>query len=242
MRNGRGDLFQKETKYRRGELPGGFPDGKKKQEPYKIFSGVPKFKLSPPDLDRGGSLWEVLKKRRSVRRFRAEALAERDLSLLLWAAQGVTETRSGYALRTAPSAGALFPVETYLVIQDVEDFQQGVYHYDVRHHALDQLRAGDVREDIASAALDQDFLSSGNVVFVWTAFFERSKWKYRERAYRYVYLDAGHIAQNVALGATGLGLASCQIAAFYDDEVNAVVGADGVEESTIFMTVVGKPA
>ncbi len=111
-----------------------------------------------------------------------------------------------------------------------------------RNHALDQLRAGDVREEIASAALDQDFLSSGNVVFVWTAFFERSKWKYRERAYRYVYLDAGHIAQNVALGATSLGLASCQIAAFYDDEVNAVVGADGVEESAIFMTVVGKPA
>ncbi len=242
MRNAAGNFFQKETKYRRGELPGSFQDGKQKPEPYKTFSGVPKFKLSPPDLGRGGSLWEAVKKRRSVRRFRAEALAERDLSLLVWAAQGVTESRSGYDLRTAPSAGALYPVETYLVIQDVKGFQPGVYHYDVRNHALDQLRAGDVREEIASAALDQDFLSRGSVVFIWTALFERSKWKYRERAYRYVYLDAGHIAQNVALGATSLGLASCQIAAFYDDEVNAVVGADGVEESAIFMTVVGKSA
>jgi len=78
-------------------------------------------------------------------------------------------------------------------------------------------------------------------VFVWTAVFERSRWKYRQRAYRYVYLDAGHIAQNVALGAVALGLGSCQIAALYDDEVNGLLDVDGVDESAIYMTVVGKP-
>jgi SagB-type dehydrogenase family enzyme len=79
------------------------------------------------------------------------------------------------------------------------------------------------------------------VVFVWTALFARSKWKYRQRGYRYVYLDAGHIAQNVALAAVALGLGSCQIAAIYDDEVNALLGVDGVEESAIYLTVIGKP-
>jgi SagB-type dehydrogenase family enzyme len=80
-----------------------------------------------------------------------------------------------------------------------------------------------------------------NVVFIWTAIFQHSKWKYRQRAYRYCYLDAGHIVQNLALAAVALGLGSCQIAALYDDEVNALLGVDGKEESTIYMTVVGRP-
>lgn len=80
------------------------------------------------------------------------------------------------------------------------------------------------------------------VVFIWTAVFQRSKWKYGQRAYRYVYLDAGHVAENLALAATGLGLGSCPIAALYDDEVNGLIGADGVAESVIYMTAVGCPA
>jgi SagB-type dehydrogenase family enzyme len=78
-------------------------------------------------------------------------------------------------------------------------------------------------------------------IFVWTAIFARSKWKYRQRAYRYVYLDAGHIAQNLALSATSLGLGSCQVGAFYDDEVNKIVGVNGAEESAIYLSVIGYP-
>ena len=111
----------------------------------------------------------------------------------------------------------------------------------VRRHELDQLRMGDFRMQVAQAALDQEVAFRANVVFVWTAIFQRSRWKYRQRAYRYIYLDAGHIAQNVALGAVSLGLGSCQIAALYDDEANALLGVDGIEESTIYMTVVGRP-
>jgi SagB-type dehydrogenase family enzyme len=77
--------------------------------------------------------------------------------------------------------------------------------------------------------------------FVWTAIFERSKWKYKQRAYRYVYLDAGHIAQNLALAATSIGLGSCQIGAIFDDEVNAIIGVDGINESAIYLSVVGHP-
>jgi SagB-type dehydrogenase family enzyme len=146
-----------------------------------------------------------------------------------------------YALRSAPSAGALYPIETYLSIQMVEGVEPGIYHYDVRQHELDLLRPGDFRAAVAEAALDQDFLAEAAVVFAWTAVFARSKWKYKERAYRYVYLDAGHIAQNVALAAVALGLGSCQIAALYDDEVNAVLGVDGKEESIVYMTALGRP-
>ena len=101
-------------------------------------------------------------------------------------------------------------------------------------------KLGDFRAFVARAALDQDVVFSANVVFVWTAIFERSRWKYQQRAYRYVYMDAGHIAQNVALGAVALGLSSCQIGALYDDEANVILGVDGVSESTIYMTAVGK--
>ena len=133
-------------------------------------------------------------------------------------------------------------METYLVVNSVEGIEPGVYHYAVQDHALEQLRAGDFRQAITRAALDQGMAARANVVFVWTAVFPRSKWKYLQRAYRYVYLDAGHVAQNVALAAVALGLGSCQIAALYDDESNTLLGVDGMQESTIYMTVVGRPA
>ncbi len=94
---------------------------------------------------------------------------------------------------------------------------------------------------MARAALDQGMAAEANAVFAWTALFERSKWKYRQRAFRYVYLDAGHIAQNLALAAVSLGLGSCQIAALYDDEVNSLLGVDGTEESILYLSVVGHP-
>jgi SagB-type dehydrogenase family enzyme len=117
----------------------------------------------------------------------------------------------------------------------------GLYHYEVRSHSLELIREGDQRSRVARAALDQEMAHTANVVLVWTAVFARSKWKYDQRAYRYVYLDAGHIAQNVALAAQGMGLGSCQIAAFYDDEVNELLGVDGTAESAIYMTAVGRP-
>ena len=127
------------------------------------------------------------------------------------------------------------------MVHAVEGIESGVYHYSVEQHALEQLKTGNFRMDVARAALDQEIAYWANVVFVWTAIFERSKWKYRQRAYRYIYLDAGHIAQNVALGAVALGLGSCQVAALYDDEANALLDVDGSEESTIYITVVGRP-
>ncbi len=239
---GIGDRFQQETMYERGKLSGGRLDWASKPATYKRYPAAPKTPLSDPTTTSGTPLWDVIAQRRSVRRFRDEPLQEAELSQLLWASPGITMRSRGVEFRAAPSAGALYPVETYLAIHDVEDVAPGIYHYGVEDHELEQLKGGNFQRKVARAALDQSMAARANVVFIWTAVFERSKWKYKQRAYRYVYLDAGHIAQNVALAAVALGLGSCQIAAIYDDEANALLGVDGAEESTIYMTVVGRPA
>lgn len=238
---GVGDRFQERTKYERGKLRGRRLDWAKKPTTYKRYPEAPKIGLTAPSTEGGMLLWDVLQRRRSERRFQDVPLKESELSQLLWAAQGITREGRGVDFRTAPSAGALYPVETYVVVHNVEGIDAGVYHYDVEQHQLEQLRLGDFQTAIAAAALDQRIAARANVVFVWTAIFERSKWKYEERAYRYIYLDAGHIAQNVALAAEALDLGSCQIGALYDGEANELLGVDGVEESTIYMSVVGRP-
>ena len=234
-----GDRFQQETKYKRGHLPAWHLDWTSKPGTYKRYPTAPKVLLEPQEAEGGSTpLWEVLRRRRSVRHFTDETVTKSELSQLLWAAQGITNPESGF--RTAPSAGALYPVETYLVVNLVEHIDPGVYHYAVDRHELEQLRAGDFRSHVAQSALDQEMAYHASVVFVWTAIFARSKWKYKQRAYRYIYLDAGHIAQNVALAAVALNLGSCQVGALYDDEVNALLDIAGTDESVVYMTVVGK--
>ncbi|HSW36357.1 MAG TPA: SagB/ThcOx family dehydrogenase, partial [Candidatus Limnocylindrales bacterium] len=168
------------------------------------------------------------------------ALLASTLSLLLWAAQGITRATEFYQFRTAPSAGGLYPVETYCVINRVKNLKPGVYHYEAPSHTLTLLKTGNFGQQLAEAALGQTMLRQASVVFVWSAVVERAKWKYDQRAYRYIYLDAGHIAQNTALAAVSCKLGSCQIGAFFDDEVNKIIGIDGDAETTIYMTAIGE--
>jgi SagB-type dehydrogenase family enzyme len=242
MSEGIGDRFQKETKYTRPKLGGPLRTRPRPDAAAGRPAAENWIRLDPPSKEDSPPLWDVLARRRSVRTFKETPLPLSHLSRLLWAAQGITKRMYGHDLRTAPSAGALYPVETYLAVHNVEGLGPGIYHYDVQSHALELVSAGDFRADVAEAALGQTFTASANVVFIWTAVFGRSKVKYRERAYRYVYLDAGHIAQNLALAAVALDLGSCQIAALFDDEVNTLVGADGEQESVIYMTAVGWPS
>ncbi|NIM90483.1 MAG: SagB/ThcOx family dehydrogenase [Candidatus Aminicenantes bacterium] len=241
MKKGPGDIFQKETKYYRGKLSGGPLLWHAKPETYKDYPSSPSINLDPPEERGGRPLWEAIKERRSVRNFSGEPMEKTHLSQLLWASQGITAEYSGYELRTAPSAGALYPVETYLSVQNVEGIKPGLYHYGVLHHELRQLQLGNFGSPLAQAALDQEFMTKAGVVFIWTGIFERSKWKYNQRAYRYVYLDAGHIAQNVALAAVALGLGSCPIGALYDEEVNSILETEGEQESILYMTAIGRP-
>jgi len=199
-------------------------------------------KLPEGSVRQESSLWEAIARRRSVRRFSEKGITLGELSTLLWASQGITVRAGTHELRAAPSAGALYPIETYVLSNLVEGLRAGLYRYRVRERGLTRLREGELGAAAAEAALDQGMVSKAGAAFIWTAVFARCSEKYRERAYRYVYLDAGHIAAHVSLAAVGLGLGSCQIAAFYDDEVNDLVGADGVNESAVYMTVVGAPA
>ena len=236
-----GEAFQKETKYRRGHLAGRRLDWSTMPETYKRYAAAPRVELDPPDTQGGMPLWSALQHRRSVRGFSGEPVTKPELSQLLWAMQGITRITQNFAFRTAPSAGGLYPIETYVVVHEMQGLAPGIYHYAVETHALEQLQAGDFRAQSARAAMDQRMCATADVVFVWTAVFARSIWKYGQRAYRYIYLDAGHTAQNLALAAVSLGLGSCQIAALYDDEVNQLVGVDGESESVLYMSDCGPP-
>ena len=125
VKNRIGDAFQQETKYKRGLLPEGYPDFSSKPGIHKQYPSAPKLRLDPPKHEGEASLWEIIKRRRSVRDFKDEFITKSELSQLLWAAQGITDQEFGF--RTAPSAGALYPVETYLVVNFVEDIDPGIY-------------------------------------------------------------------------------------------------------------------
>jgi len=238
---GIGDRFQQETKYEQGRLGGDPIDWSSRPPLYKEYPGAREIRLPSPEAPVRFSFTEIVSRRRSVREYSPRPLRREDVSFLLWVSSGIQRVEAGHEFRTVPSAGALYPVDTYMIAQRVAGVERGVYHYGVRGHLLEEVTPGDVRGDLSRAALFQQFCSEAAAVFVWTAVFPRAKWKYRQRAYRYVYLDAGHIAQNLALAAVGLGLGSCQVAAFFDDEMNALLGVDGVEESVIYLSAVGHP-
>jgi SagB-type dehydrogenase family enzyme len=235
-----GEAFQEETKHRREAMEGRELDWNNKPPIYKDYPNAVVVKLPPPKAT-ASSLSEILHKRKSVRRFSERPLSLDELSFLLWSSTGIREIRGNHAFRTAPSAGALYPIETYLAINSVESLKPGLYHYRIKDHDLELLREVYIGEELAHAALEQEMCAQAPVVFIWTAMFARSCWKYGQRAYRYVYLDAGHIAAHLALGAESIGLGSCQIAATFDDEVNSLLGVDGKEESAIYLSVVGQP-
>jgi len=234
-----GDEFQKESKHKRGDF--GAPlDWSNKPEIYKTYPSKRQVKL-PQFQEQTLPFAEILRRRKSIRSYSSEPVKISDLSFLLWASTGIQRTQRGREFRTAPSAGALYPIETYLIINNVEGLDKGLYHYNIAAHALEELKIRDLGEEIAQAALDQEMCAEAAVVFVWSAIFFRSKWKYKQRAYRYVYLDAGHIVENLALSATGIGLGSCQIGSFFDDEINRIIEIDGAEESVIYLSAVGHP-
>lgn len=239
---GIGREFQEGTKYIRGKIPAGYYGTKGAPEPFKTYPDAPRVTLPPPAALGGISLWETLGKRRSSRDYTDNPLSAEGLSLLLWGASGASRSYGDHILRTAPSAGALYPIETYVDVRRVTGIAEGLYHYGVNGHTLCLLRAGDISGELSEAALGQAMVKNAGVVFLWTAVFGRSAAKYLQRAYRYVYLDAAHIAQNLLLAATALDLSACPIAALYDDEINEILGVDGDEESVLYMASVGKGA
>jgi len=236
-----GDDYQQLSKYSRETLKGKNLDWDSKPPLYKQYPpDLEHIELDKPDRQGGEPFYSLLQQRRSERSYNKAAVSGSKLSQVLWAAQGITLTTEYHQFRTAPSAGGLFPIETYCAINNVEGFKPGIYHYQVPYHSLILLKEGSYGLELARAALGQKMLRDSSFNLVWSAMIERSRWKYDQRAYRYIYLDAGHIAQNAALAAVSCGLGSCQVGAFFDEEVNQIIDLDGVNEFAIYLSSFGE--
>jgi SagB-type dehydrogenase family enzyme len=203
-------------------------------------------KLPSPVLKGTVSIEETLLNRRSVREFKKDALTIQQVSQLLWAAYGITKEmnspsflRGGF--KTAPSAGALYPLEIYLLAGNVKGLNPGIYKYLPEGHQLIRTYDKDVRKELTEAALNQDFITQAPISLVYSAVFERTTKKYGQRGReRYVYMDMGHSAENVCLQAVALGLGSCAVGAFDDKMVkNAIMLPN--EEEPLYILPVGFP-
>jgi SagB-type dehydrogenase family enzyme len=228
-----------ETRYQRralGERSRTYP----RAPLYKEYpQAASRLSLDPESGRRGADLWPCLAQRRSQRDYLNRPLTQAELAALLWATQGITNAAGGYHFRAAPSAGALYPVETYLAVHRVQGVPPGIWHFQVLDFALELVAPGDCRQSLVDAGLAQSFLGEAGAVFIWTGVLNRARWKYRERAVRYLFLDAGHICGNLMLAATALGLGVCPVGAFFDEEVERLVGVDEQEEVALYLAAVG---
>ena len=239
---GIGPRYHEASKYARTDMSG-LTTWARPVPPYKEYAEpLSAVELPAPSPSGGLPLWQAIALRRSVREFRPESLSLEQLAQLLWAIQGVTAEFGQHALRSCASAGALYPNETYLFVNRVEGCPSGIWHYQVRERRLAQLAEGNFGRDLAQACLGQEFCATAAAVFAWGAVADRCAWKYGDRAFRYIYMDAGHLGAHLQLACVALGLGSVNIGAFYDDEVNALLALDGHAETVVYLTAVGHPA
>lgn len=240
LRESLGHRYLQATKFAREEREGQLPPAIQRTEPCKTYPKAEAVELPRVWPQQGADLLSLLQHRRSVRKFAEEAISLEELALLLWGSQGVTGQAGSFLFRTAPSAGALYPIETYLAIQRVTGLVPGIYHFDVQGFRLERLAEMAPGQPLAEACLGQRFIAQAPVNFVWTAIFRRNMAKYGHRGLRYILLDAGHICANLLLTAGFLGLSGCPVAAFYDDELNGLLGVDGQEESVVYLASIGR--
>ena len=193
-------------------------------------------KLPEPELDGEISLEQSLLGRRSVRSYTKQPLTLAEVSQLVWAAQGITDD-AGH--RTAPSAGATYPLELYIVAGNVEELGAGIYHYLPEGHELVYISGGDIRSDLYEAVLSQSAVKDGAISIVITAIYERTTERYGERGIRYVHIEAGHATQNLCLQATALGLGVVTIGAFEDERVSEVLDLPE-NENPLYVIPVGR--
>lgn len=207
--------------------------------PFKEYPGMTKIKLSINKFPSTSNFFDILSKRRSKRRYKRTPLSLEEISLLCYSAQGVTGVIDSCLLRTAPSAGALYPIETYLVVNFSSEIRPGIYHLEVRDFSLALIKSGYIGEILSKLSLNQTFLSEASVVFIWSAVLARTISKYGSRGLRYIFMDVAHICQNVLLASEAMGLKACPVGAFLDEELNKLLQLEE-GESVVYMAAVGK--
>ncbi|MFZ5559512.1 MAG: SagB/ThcOx family dehydrogenase [Patescibacteria group bacterium] len=183
------------------------------------------------------SIEEALLNRRSIREYKDESLGPREISQILWSVQGITAPEGGG--RTAPSAGALYPLEIYLVVRKAENLEPGVYKYLPEGHKIKRILEGDVSNELARAGLGQMFIAQAPINLIISAIFSRVTRKYGERGNNYVYMEAGHSAQNVYLQVESLGLGTVTVGAFIDEEVRKILSL-AEEEVPLYIMPIGR--
>lgn len=194
--------------------------------------------IAVPHID----LRDAILHRESRRSYRREPITLAELSFLLWCSQGVKREVTGeYTFRTVPSAGARHAFETYVLVNNVEGVPPGLYRYLAIEHLLAQVSAEPgIADNIFHACLYQQFAKKNAVTIIWTAVPYRMTWRYSERGYRYLFLDAGHACQNLYLGAEAVGCGVCAIGAFDDEAMNQLLGLDGESQFVIYIATVGR--
>jgi SagB-type dehydrogenase family enzyme len=203
------------------------------------FISLPKpAEISVPDLE----LRCAIESRRSIREYARDPLTLHELSYLLWCTQGIVQRHEPYAtFRNVPSAGGRHAFETYLLINRVSDLEPGLYRYLAFSHRLMIVETrSDIADQLMEACLKQPIVRDSAVTFIWTCVIYRMAWRYSERAYRLVHLDAGHVCQNLYLAAEQLGCGVCAIGAFDDEQMAGLLGIDGSDEFVIYCATVGK--
>ncbi len=211
-------------------------------ELYKAYPGARIVALPEPSLEGGLPTARAIATRRSTRSYSGQPMSLDELSRFLFLTSGISADRFGNARRTAPSSGALYPIEVYPIVHNVDGVERGVYHYAYREHALELVRTEDMRSRVVEQGLGQEFLGQCGAVLFVTMILQRMRPKYQDRSYRYGLLEAGHVGENAYLAATEMGLGACGIGAFMDDAMNEMLGVDGVEEAVVYMLAVGHPA
>ncbi|MHB9132666.1 MAG: SagB/ThcOx family dehydrogenase [Armatimonadota bacterium] len=187
------------------------------------------------------NLLTLIGTRTSVREYAPEPISLAKLGLLLWCTQGVkkqVDTRATF--RTVPSAGARHAFETYLLVNRVEGLDPGLYRFLALEYALQPVALDNPTEAITEACLNQGMVRTSAVTFLWAADAHRMTWRYGERGFRYLHLDAGHVCQNLYLAAEAIDCGSCAIAAFDDDALNTALGLDGEEQFAVYVATVGR--
>lgn len=196
-----------------------------------------KINLPEPSKDSGFSVEQAIQKRRSVRAFSNKPLTLIEISQLLWSAQGIT---SDEGLRSAPSAGALYPLVLYLVVGNVAGLQPGIYRYSSDGHQLVRIQEGDSRNEVTRAALEQSWIRSSAMILIFSAHEKKTTGKYGQRGIRYIHIEVGHSAQNVFLQVQSLGLSAAVVGAFDDSLVGKILSLP-TQERALYLMPVGRP-
>jgi len=238
-----GERFHHETAFGDSGVKGENPKAGDSFPLYKTYESSSSIALPLEKYD-GLTVEQAIQKRRSVRHYSDKALLLPHLTRVCLSACGLTHMLGAMdiTLRAAPSGGALYPIELYVIAHDIDSLADGLYHFQVKDSTLELIREGDLSRDINDAAFNQSWVGASPATLVLTARFARSTRKYFDRGYRYTYMEAGAICENIYLQATSLGLGTVSVGAFNDDALNELLGVDGINEAALLIMPIGYPA